>query len=369
MEQFSEIDLKMTRRALELAAKGRGLVSPSPLVGCVIASDNAEILGEGFYIYEDVTHAEILALAQAGERANGATAYVSLEPHNHHGRTPPCTQALINAGIRRVVCPIEDPNPLVAGTGFSRLREAGIEVVTGILADEASRLNEIFVHWHKKGSPFVNLKMAVSLDGRIATRTGDARWITNEKSLARVHEIRHEYDAILIGVNTAIIDNPLLTDRSGNSRRRKLLRIVLDNSLRLPISSNLAETAKEFPTLVFTNSYDYDKVKTLESCGIEVKSIAEGGQNLFGVLNELKKRDIQSVLVEGGASVSGSFFDAGLIDKFTFFIAPLVIGGKDAPTAIGGLGAQRLSAAMKLENLTITNHDSDLEISGYPQRK
>lgn len=357
----------MMRRALDLAAQGGGQVSPSPLVGCVIVSADGEVVGEGTYIYANGTHAEVIALNQAGGRANGGTAYVSLEPHSHFGRTPPCTEALINAGIKRVVCPIEDPNPLVSGNGFARLRSAGITVETGILKDEAARLNEKFCHWHKTGRPFVALKMATSLDGRIATRTGDSRWITGEESRQRVHEIRHEYDAILVGAKTAQIDNPLLTDRSGKKRRRPLLRVVLDNSLRISPASKLAETAKEFPTLVFTDNGDLEKIEILQARHIEVKQIAEGGRNLIGVLNELKKRNIQSVLIEGGATVAGAFFDAGLIDKVSFFLAPLIIGGKDAPNAIGGLGAQRLASATRLKNLEIHRHGADLEVTGYPK--
>jgi diaminohydroxyphosphoribosylaminopyrimidine deaminase/5-amino-6-(5-phosphoribosylamino)uracil reductase len=207
-QKFSELDLQMTRRSLELAACGVGQVSPSPLVGCAIVAENGEMVGEGCYIYEKLTHAEVIALNQAGEKSKGATAYVSLEPHAHYGRTPPCTEALINAGIKRVVCPIEDPNPLVAGKGFEFLRQSGIEVVTGILQAEAERQNEKYIHWHKAKRPFVHLKMAISLDGRIATRTGDARWITGEESRKKSHELRHEYDAILIGANTATVDNP-----------------------------------------------------------------------------------------------------------------------------------------------------------------
>ncbi|CAN5663889.1 bifunctional diaminohydroxyphosphoribosylaminopyrimidine deaminase/5-amino-6-(5-phosphoribosylamino)uracil reductase RibD [soil metagenome] len=358
----------MTRRALELAACGIGQVSPSPLVGCVIVAENGEIVGEGCYIYEKLTHAEILALNQARGKAKGATAYVSLEPHAHHGRTPPCTDALINAGIKRVVSPIEDPNLLVAGKGFEFLRQNGVEVMTGILREEAEKQNEKYIHWHKMKRPFVHLKMATSLDGRIATRTGDSRWITGEESRQRVHELRHEYDAILVGANTVVVDNPSLTDRSGKKRRQKLVRVVLDNSLRISLNSQLVLTAKDIPTIVFTDNEMDEKIKFLKDEGVEIVRIAEGGRNLFGVLQELAKKDIQSVLVEGGAEVSGSFYDAKMIDKISFFIAPIVIGGRDAPTAIGGHGAQQLSSAMRLRDVEITHHGDDLEITGYPSR-
>jgi diaminohydroxyphosphoribosylaminopyrimidine deaminase/5-amino-6-(5-phosphoribosylamino)uracil reductase len=366
-QKFSELDLQMTRRSLELAACGVGQVSPSPLVGCAIVAENGEMVGEGCYIYEKLTHAEVIALNQAGEKSKGATAYVSLEPHAHYGRTPPCTEALINAGIKRVVCPIEDPNPLVAGKGFEFLRQSGIEVVTGILQAEAERQNEKYIHWHKAKRPFVHLKMAISLDGRIATRTGDARWITGEESRKKSHELRAEYDAILIGANTATVDNPSLTDRSGRQRRRKLVRVVLDNTLKLSPNSQLVLTARETPTIVFTDNETDEKIKLLKDEGVEVVRIAEGGRNLFGVLQELGRRNLQSVLVEGGTNVAGAFCDAKLIDKISFFIAPIVIGGRDAPAAIGGQGAQVLASAMRLRDVEIVKHGEDLEICGYPK--
>jgi diaminohydroxyphosphoribosylaminopyrimidine deaminase/5-amino-6-(5-phosphoribosylamino)uracil reductase len=367
IQQNSEFDLKMTRRALELAACGIGQVSPSPLVGCVIVAESGETVGEGCYVYEKITHAEVIALNQAGERAKGATAYVSLEPHAHHGRTMPCTEALINAGIKRVVCPIEDPNPLVSGKGFHVLRENCVDVITGILKKEAEKQNEKFIHWHKMKRPFVHLKTAISLDGHIATRTGDSRWITGEESRKKSQDLRHEYDAILIGANTAIVDNPRLTDRTGKTRRRKLVRVVLDNSLRISLNSQLVLTAKETPTIIYTDSSDEEKVNFLKDEAVEVMQIAEGGRNLFGVLQELGKRDLQSVLVEGGAEIAGAFYDAKLIDKVSFFIAPIVIGGKDAPMAIGGQGAQKVASAMHLRDVEINKHREDLEIMGYPK--
>ena len=207
-------------------------MSPNPLVGCVIVSREGKIVGEGSYFYDDVVHAEAVALAQAGELSHGGTAYVSLEPHDHQHRTPPCSLALIGAGIKRVVCPVEDPNPIVSGNGFARLREHGVEVLTGILADEARRLNEKFNVWHQKGRPFVHLKLATSLDGRISLNKSVSTPLSGESSAKRVHDFRHQHDAILIGGNTAVIDDPSLTDRSGRKRRRKLVRVVLDNRLQ-----------------------------------------------------------------------------------------------------------------------------------------
>lgn len=362
-EQF---DLEMSRRALDLARRGVGLVSPNPLVGCVIVSAEAEIVGEGTYIYDDVTHAEVLALERAGEKAKGGTAYVSLEPHAHHGKTPPCTDALMQAGIRRVVAPIEDPNPLVSGNGFQKLRDRGVEVVTGILADEAARLNEKFCVWHQKKRPFVLLKLAMSLDGRISLKNSVSAVLSSRDALTRVHDLRHEHDAILIGGNTAFVDDPSLTDRSGKPRRRKLVRVVLDNRLRLSVDSILATTASETPTIVFSNSDNEKKVDELRELGVDV--VRHNARDLSGVLKCLRQRELQSVLVEGGTEVAGAFCDARLVDKLTFIMAPLIIGGHNAPVAVGGSGAESLDRAIRLSNLEIVHHGSDLEITGYPNQ-
>ncbi len=370
-DAWSEFDRRMMQRALELAARGIGQVSPSPLVGCVIAREaDGAVLGEGFYLYEAVKHAETIALEQAREFARGATAYVSLEPHAHQGRTPPCADALINAGIKRVVAPIEDPNPKVSGEGFAKLRAAGIQVAVGLRAREAIQLNEKYIHFMRTARPYVQLKLACSLDGRTATRTRDSRWITNEASRRRVHELRHEYDAILIGAGTASVDNPLLTDRSDLPRRLPLTRIVLDKDLRLSPSSQLAQTAHDAPVIVFASENANDETtRVLQGRGVEIiRETGHGGRDLSAILDYLGSHSIQSVLVEGGATIAGAFFDAELIDKVSFFIAPMIIGGKDAPLAIGGTGATRIADAMKLKNVEWTQHEGDLEITGYPLR-
>lgn len=356
----------MMQRALALAASGVGLVSPNPLVGCVIVSASGEIVGEGCYTYEGVTHAETAALATAGQRARGGTAYVSLEPHDHHGKTPPCTDALIRAGIARVVCPIEDPNPLVSGSGFRRLREAGIEVLTGVMADEASRQNEKFICWHKMSRPFVHLKLAMSLDGRISVGSSVSTLLSGPAASKRVHALRHEHDAILIGGNTAVVDDPSLTDRSGLPRRRPLLRVILDDRLRCTAVMQIAKTARTTPTLIFTKPENGDRTKALTECGVDVAFLAAGGRDLPGVLNQLKDREIQSVLVEGGTQVAGAFWDAGLVDKLTFIAAPIIIGGSSAPVAIGGNGVDAISDAVRLRDITVERLGDDIEITGYP---
>lgn len=366
MSNEISIDLASSERALLLAAKGVGLVSPNPLVGCVIVSADGGIVGEGAYIYDDVTHAEVIALEQASDKAKGGTAYVSLEPHSHHGKTAPCTEALINAGIKRVVCPIEDPNPLVSGRGFEELRKAGVEVVTRILADEATKQNEKFFCWHKKQRPFVHLKLAMSLDGRISLNKSVSTALSGDDAKKRVHNLRHEYDAILIGGNTAMIDNPILTDRSGKPRRRPLARVVLDNQLRLSEVSNLISTAGETPTIVFTNSSDSGKHSVLSALGAEVVVSPMGGRDLKGVLDELKSRDIQSILVEGGSEIAGAFCDAKLVDKVTLIAAPFIIGGREAPMAVAGAGADSLAEALRLSDISVERLGSDIEITGYP---
>lgn len=361
-----ELDIPFSKRALDLAAVGIGLVSPNPLVGCVIASPAGEIVGEGTYFYENVTHAEVTALKRAGERARGGTAYVSLEPHDHQGKTPPCTEALISAGIRRVVCPIEDPNPLVSGRGFARLREAGVFVVTGILADESSKLNEQFICWHQKQRPFVHLKLAMSLDGRISLNSSVSTALSGDAARERVHDLRHEHDAILVGGNTASVDNPSLTDRSSKPRRRPLVRVVLDNRLNVQLDSTLVTTSRDTPTVVFTNSRDNQKIDELRKNGVDVVESEMGGRDLTNVLAELKKRNLQSVLVEGGSEIAGAFCDARLVDKVTFIAAPLIIGGREAPVAIGGSGANTLSAALRLQDISVERLGEDIEITGYP---
>ena len=360
----------MMARALALAAKGTGQVSPGPLVGCVITNHDGEVIGEGFYVYEEVKHAETLALEQAGGRAKGATAYVSLEPHAHFGKTPPCTDALIASGIRRVIAPVEDPNPRVSGKGFDHLRSAGLEVSSGLMAREARKMNEKYFHSMKTGRPFVHLKIAASLDGKIATRTGESRWITGEESRARVHELRHEYDAILVGAGTVLADDPLLTDRSGKPRRRPLARVLLDEKLQTDSESQLMQTAKNFPVLVVTGeSQESRKTEILKNLGAEIVYGHSKGRDLLAVMEELGSRSLHSVLVEGGATVAGNLIDAGLVDKVTFFLAPLVIGGREAPNAIGGRGSENLIDALILNNVEVVQRGRDIEVTGYPGKR
>jgi len=360
---WTDTDRRMMARALDLAVKGVGLVSPGPLVGCVVVSPAGEIVGEGFYVFEEIKHAETIALDIAGEKARGGTAYVSLEPHAHHGRTAPCTDALIAAGIKRIVAPIEDLNPKVSGKGFAHLRAAGLKVDTGLLSDEAAQVNEAYLHYMSTARPFVHLKLAVSLDGKIATRTGDSRWITGPEARARAHELRHAYDSILVGAGTATTDDPLLSDRSGLPRRRPLVRVVLDQKVRLSPESRLATSTSEAPVLVL-GDVDSPGTAALRAQGVEIAK----HRDLCGVLHELGTRSLQSVLVEGGSTIAGEFLDAGLVNKVTFFIAPKIIGGMEAPSAIGGSGVEAMADALELERVTVARRGNDIEVTGYPRK-
>lgn len=360
---WTDTDRRMMARALDLALKGVGQVSPGPLVGCVVVSPAGQIVGEGFYVFEEIKHAETIALDIAGEKARGGTAYVSLEPHAHYGRTAPCTDALIASGIKRVVAPIEDLNPKVSGKGFAHLRAAGLKVETGLLSDEAAQVNEAYLHYMSTARPFVHLKLAVSLDGKIATRTGDSRWITGPEARARAHELRHAYDAILVGAGTVTTDDPLLSDRSGLLRRRPLVRVVLDRQLRLSPESRLASTTSEAPVIVFGDP-ESPGTAALRAQGVEI----EKQRDLCSVLRELGTRSIQSVLVEGGSTIAGEFLDAGLVNKVTFFIAPKIIGGTDAPSAISGSGVETMAEALELERVTVVQRGKDIEVTGYPRK-
>jgi diaminohydroxyphosphoribosylaminopyrimidine deaminase/5-amino-6-(5-phosphoribosylamino)uracil reductase len=322
--------------ALELARKGVGLASPNPTVGCVIARDGA-ILGEGFHQYAWRDHAEIVALKQAGAKARGATLYVTLEPCNHTGRTGPCAEAIIAYGISRVVAATEDPNPKTRGGGFTRLRGAGIEVETGVLEPEAQKLNEAFACWITTHKPFVTLKSALTLDGQLAlpqTRAGKKRvWISSEESRAEVQRMRHASDALLTGMGTILVDNPLLTDRSGLERRRRLLRVILDTRLRLSTKMRIVQTSDN-DLLVFTAaSPKSPKGRQLQDAGVELIQVKpRGGKiDVQAVMKELGKRDILSVLLEAGPRLNGASLSEGCVHKLVLFYAPKVAGETGVP--------------------------------------
>jgi len=333
--------------ALALARKGFGLASPNPTVGCVIVNDG-QIVGEGFHQYDWRDHAEIVALKSANERARGSTLYVTLEPCSRTGRTGPCTEAVISAGVRRVVAAIEDPNPLNASRGFERLGLAGIEVVKDVGEEEARRLNEPFASWIRTKKPLVTLKSALTLDGqlalprarkksaRVAVKRDEAEWITSEESRAEVHRMRHASDALMTGIGTILADDPLLTDRSGLQRRRRLLRVILDSKLRLPLKSRIVETADD-DLLVFTAaSLKSAKARKLQNAGIEVVQVKTraGNIDLRAALAELGRREILSILLEAGPTLNGAALAAGIVHKLFLFYAPKIAGQDCVPFAL-----------------------------------
>ncbi|HVF60081.1 MAG TPA: bifunctional diaminohydroxyphosphoribosylaminopyrimidine deaminase/5-amino-6-(5-phosphoribosylamino)uracil reductase RibD [Thermoanaerobaculia bacterium] len=347
------------RRALRLAARGRYRTAPNPRVGAVLVRDGA-VVGEGWHRRVGGPHAEGEALAAAGERARGATLYTNLEPCCHHGRTPPCTDALLAAGVARVVASHRDPDPRVGGRGFARLREAGVEVEVGALAREAAALNLPFLTAKTLGRPAVTLKWAMSLDGKIATAAGESRWISSQAGRKWALELREEHDAILVGSGTALADDPLLTRRLGLAAG-PILRVVLDRRLRLPAAAKML--GEEGEVLVFTESGDGKRRVELEERGARVERLES--VEPAPVLAALHARGVQSVLVEGGAEAHAAFVASGLWDRVEVACAPLLIGGREAPGPIGGSGAPALAAAPHLENLIVRRRGEDLVLSGF----
>ncbi len=347
------------RRALRLAARGRYRTAPNPRVGAVLVRDGA-VVGEGWHRRVGGPHAEGEALTAAGERARGATLYTNLEPCCHHGRTPPCTDALLAAGVTRVVASHRDPDPRVGGGGFARLREAGVEVEVGALARDAAALNLPFLTAQTLGRPAVTLKWAMSLDGKIATAGGESRWISSEAGRKWALELREEHDAILVGSGTALADDPLLTRRLGLADG-PILRVVLDRRLRLPAAAKML--GEEGDVLIFTESGDEKRRAALEERGARVERLESVEPT--AVLAALHARGVQSVLVEGGAEAHAAFVVSGLWDRVEAAYAPLLIGGREASGPIAGTGTGPLAAAPRLEDLAIRRRGEDVVLSGF----
>ncbi|MFQ3581018.1 MAG: bifunctional diaminohydroxyphosphoribosylaminopyrimidine deaminase/5-amino-6-(5-phosphoribosylamino)uracil reductase RibD [Chloracidobacterium sp.] len=365
----SQHDILM-RETLRLAEQGYGRVSPRPLVGSLVVQQGV-IVGRGFYHEPEPAHAEVWALREAGARARGATLYVNLEPCSHHGRTPPCTEAIIAAGIHRVVASIRDPNPQVNGRGFEQLRAAGIEVLTDVLAVEGVKLNEVFIVNQLEHRPFVHLKLAVSLDGKIATCTGQSQWLTGAAARLAGQNLRHRYDAIAVGMGTVLADDPQLTDRTGQYRHRPLARVVFGSArARLPLTGRLAQTARQIPTWLVTvnsagNTADLAELEELGVRLLRVEADAQGRPHLDQSLAGLFSEGIASLLVEGGSALAGTFVDHRLVDKVTWFIAPRIIGGATSLSAIGGCGAATLNDTLDLAEVTAEPAGSDWALTGY----
>ncbi|MBI4994695.1 bifunctional diaminohydroxyphosphoribosylaminopyrimidine deaminase/5-amino-6-(5-phosphoribosylamino)uracil reductase RibD [Candidatus Peregrinibacteria bacterium] len=350
-----QTDLQFMHRAIELAGRGTGFVSPNPLVGAVFVK-NGKIISDGFHKKFGGDHAEIVALKNAGKNKislAGSTLYINLEPCIHSGKTPPCVPALIAAGISRVKIAMKDPNPLVSGRGISALRRAGIKVDVGYLEREAKALNEKFIKWMKTGMPFVSMKVAMSLDGKIATRTGDSKWITGEGSRKYVKRIRDEHDAILVGAGTVLKDNPVL-----KGKIREPLRVILDSKLTLPFTEKVFRNNNVF--IALTSKAPQFKINALIKRRINFKIFKGEKIPLRPLLRFLSGKNISSVLVEGGSEIFGSAIDEKLVDKFYWFIAPKIIGGQGAKPAVGGKGVFKMAQAMDLKDFRIEKSGKDI---------
>jgi diaminohydroxyphosphoribosylaminopyrimidine deaminase/5-amino-6-(5-phosphoribosylamino)uracil reductase len=360
---FSEHDSALMNRALRIAARGRGAVEPNPMVGCVIARDG-RVVGEGYHRKFGDDHAEVEAIRAAGSDVSGATVYVTLEPCSHFGKTPPCADTLIRAGVKRVMAAMGDPGPHVHGKGFRKLRRAGIGVACGLMEQEARRLNGAYLKRVACGRPWVILKWAQSLDGKIATRTGDSQWISSEKSRRRVHRIRGCVDAIIVGVGTVVADDPELTCRFGR-RRRIATRVVLDPKLRTPMTARVVATGADVPTILVAGvqAARSPKAKKIESNSVEVLGIPSrrSGLDLGRLLDKLGRRGMSNVLVEGGAKTVSAFIESGLADEALVFVSRRIIGGEDAPSAVGGRGPAHVAKALvPVASKLVRSGDDDL---------
>ncbi len=355
------------RRALELAQRGQGAVEPNPMVGAVVVRDD-QLLGEGWHQRYGGPHAEIHALS--GIDARGATLFVTLEPCCHHGKTPPCTDAVLASGVSRVVVAMRDPFPRVSGQGIASLQQAGIAVEVGLCENEARRLNAPYLKLLSTGQPWVIAKWAMTLDGRIATRTGQSQWISNSASRQAVHRLRGRVDGVLVGIGTALADDPLLTARPAGPRTAT--RIVLDRHLRLPRTSQLVQTARQYPTLVYTTTLAGDERRAeLERSGCEVVALPhdERGVCIRSLLDDLGRRPFTNLLVEGGGEVLGSFRDADAIDEVHLFLSPRLMGGRDALSPILGLGVAQLAEMPTFSLIHLEQLDGDLYLQGRKQEK
>jgi diaminohydroxyphosphoribosylaminopyrimidine deaminase/5-amino-6-(5-phosphoribosylamino)uracil reductase len=351
-------------RALELARDATGLAHPNPMVGAVVVKDG-EPIGRGYHLYDELDHAEIVALREAGTAARGATLYVNLEPCCHRGRTGPCTKAIIEAGVRRVVAAMQDPNPEVAGQGFAELRAAGLQVTEGIGEDEAMQLNEDFACWIKTRLPFVTLKAALTLDGQIAMKAGQETAITDGVAREAVQRMRHAADAVLTGIGTVLADDPLLTDRTGLARRRKLLRVVVDSKLRITPKTQIIQTAADDVVVFTAQTSGSAESRAIEAAGVEVVSVParKGHVELVEVLRELGRRQILNLLLEAGAELNGAAIGEGLVDKMVLFYAPKIMGTGGVPLA--QMPASGFPQAPALSRLTLQGYGRDFAVEGY----
>jgi diaminohydroxyphosphoribosylaminopyrimidine deaminase/5-amino-6-(5-phosphoribosylamino)uracil reductase len=362
-------DRILMQRALFLAVLGKGRTSPNPMVGAVLVKQG-RVLGEGYHRRAGEDHAEAIALREAGDRASGATLYVTLEPCSHYGRTPPCTDQIIQTGIPRVVASMADPNPLVSGKGFERLRQAGIEVKSGLMEEASRTLNEAYIKFITTDLPFVILKGATSLDGKIATVTGESRWITGPLARERVHRLRNEVDAVMVGISTVLKDDPQLTTRLPSGIGKDPLRIVLDSHAQLPLDAKVINPSSPAKTLLITSSFSpREKREDLQKRGVQVWCMEleeESGKiPLRPVLKKLAEWNVMSLIIEGGSELNASALQEGIVDKVVLFLAPRLIGGATAPSWIGGAGVGELKRSYFLKKVSLERIGDDIMLSGY----
>ncbi|MBM7094731.1 bifunctional diaminohydroxyphosphoribosylaminopyrimidine deaminase/5-amino-6-(5-phosphoribosylamino)uracil reductase RibD [Bacillus sp. H-16] len=361
------LDERFMNLALNMARTTEGQTAPNPVVGAVLVKNN-QVVGMGAHLKAGEPHAERHALAMAGRKAEGSTCYVTLEPCSHYGRTPPCADALIDAKVERVVIATRDPNPKVAGRGIEKLKEAGILITEGVMEKEAQALNRTFFHFIKHRRPFVTLKSATSIDGKIATSTGESKWITGPEARLNVHQLRHENDGILVGVKTVIADDPLLTTRLPGGGKHPV-RIVLDHSLNIPVTASLV-TDRSSPTWVVTSgNHNAQKKEELESAGVRVLPINAASIEIEDVLNLLGELGIMSLLVEGGGHVNDSFLRSGLFDQVVVYLAPLIIGGQNALSSFSGTGIERLSDGSRLKIKSAEMVGKDLKVTAVKEER
>lgn len=355
------------KRALELAKMGIGFTNPNPLVGAVIVKDG-KIIGEGYHEVYGSNHAEINAFKNAVEDVKGATMYVTLEPCSHYGKTPPCARAIVEKGIKKVVIGLKDPNPLVSGKGIEILQEAGIEVVTGVLEEEGRELNEVFLKYITTNTPFCIMKTAMTLDGKIATYTGNSKWITGEASRAYVHELRHRLSGIMVGIGTVLADDPMLTTRLEKIKGRDSIRIIVDSTARIPLEAKVLNLTSNAQTIIATTEKASEfKIKKLKEIGAEVivTPLKNNGVDLSYLMKALGEKKIDSVLLEGGGELSYSALEEGIVDKVNAFIAPKIVGGRSSKTPVGGIGKEYMSEAIILKHIKVRHFDEDIMIEGY----
>jgi len=360
------MDIKYMKRAIQLAKKGKGFTNPNPMVGAVIVKDG-QIIGEGYHEKYGESHAEVNAFNTSKVNPEGGTMYVTLEPCAHYGNTPPCAQSIVEKKIKKVIIGLIDPNPLVNHKGIEILENAGIEVITGVLADEIKEMNEIFYHFIQKKTPYVIMKTAMSLDGKIATKTGDSKWISNEKARYFGHKLRHEVSGILVGINTVIADDPQLTTRLKDKKVKDPHRIVLDSTLKMPLDAKILKITSNARTIIATTeNASEEKIKTLEDMGIQViKTKALNNRvNLEELMKILGSLEIDSLLIEGGGTVNYSFLKNNLVSKIYTFIAPMIIGGHKAKTPVSGEGISSIDEAIHLKHWTTKKIDDNLLIIG-----